>query len=95
MMAFGDRIQGGPGDAHLTAVWAPAESRAEKDHVEVIATKYTELEISRAQAWRELDYSEEEIKEMEDERAAAAPEIVAAPDIVGGNAQQGGDNGAT
>jgi len=75
MMAFGDRIQGGPGDAHLTAVWAPAESRAEKDHVDVIATKYTELEISRAQAWRELEYSEEEIAEMEAEREAAAPQI--------------------
>lgn len=67
-MAFAMAIAGGPAEAHITAVWAPAESRAEKDHTETVAIRRERIGISQRQAWRELDYSEDEIEKMEQEK---------------------------
>lgn len=67
-LAFAILVATGTADAQLTAVWAPAESRAEKDHTETVAIRRERIGISQRQAWRELDYSEDEIERMEQEK---------------------------
>lgn len=67
-MAFACQIAGGPAETHLSAMWRPAASRAEKDHTETVAIKRRDLGISEKQSWRELEYSEDEIARMEAEK---------------------------
>lgn len=81
-LAFASGIAGGVADAHLTAVWQSAASRAEKDHTETVAIKHERIQISRRQAWRELSYSEDEIAQMEQEKEEEGAAAVDALDAV-------------
>lgn len=86
-IAFAIAIASGPAEAHLSAMWMPAASRAEKDHTETVAIKHERIGISQRQAWRELEYSEDEIERMEaekeDEGAAAVDALDAALNLQG------------
>src|SRR5205814_6300966 len=79
-VAFAILVANGTPDAHLTAVWAPAESRAEKDHTETVAIRRERIGISQRQAWRELDYSEDEIERMEADKETESVSAVSAFD---------------
>lgn len=82
MMTFALAIAGeltGDHTGHITAVWQSPESRAEKDHIDAIATKVERIQVPAEQAWRELEYSEEEIADFKALKAAAAPPVVPSP----------------
>jgi hypothetical protein len=79
-MAFAIQVAGGAAEVHLTATWAPAASRAEKDHTETVALRYEHVGISQRQAWRELDYSDDEIEQMEAEKETESVSAVDALD---------------
>lgn len=50
--------------AQLSALWEPAETRDEKQYMEMLAIKRDKLGVPLMQIWREAGYSQEEIDEM-------------------------------
>jgi hypothetical protein len=48
----------------FTTLWADAQPRNEKDHIETVVLKREKLGITQEQAWREADYDEETIQQM-------------------------------
>lgn len=50
----------------FTTLWADAQPRNEKEHIETVALKREKLGITQEQAWREADYDEETIQQMKD-----------------------------
>lgn len=79
-LAFAIHVAGGPDAAHLTALWQPAASRVEGEHVLNVAIKRERIGVSWKQAMRELDYSEDEIAAMETEREAEREDAMVALD---------------
>lgn len=78
MLTFALTITGeltGDHTGHITAVWQSPESRAEKDHIDAIATKVKDIGLPLSQAWEELSYSAEEIADFQAQKAAAAPPV--------------------
>jgi len=73
-LAFALAIQGTP-DAHLTALWRPAETRAEMETINAVVAKVRDAAVPIKQGWVELGYSEQQIKELvtqrQDEQARA------------------------
>lgn len=51
----------------IDALWAPAETRNEKEHIETVAVKLEKLQISRRRAWQEAGYDDATIQQMEEE----------------------------
>lgn len=91
-MRFAILIATGTDDAHLTALWRPAASRAERDHTETVAIRRERVGISERQAWRELDYSEDEIARMEEEKSAEQETAAASLDkMLGADPTLAGD----
>jgi hypothetical protein len=72
-MGFALKVTG-VADARLNATWAAPESRNDKDEVDVLDVKHNKLGISLEQTWREAGYSQQEIDEMTQEKAKAAPQ---------------------
>jgi hypothetical protein len=62
-MRFALQIQGA-GDTEPEPKWLNTETRDETGEVQRAATKHKDLKIPLEQTWRELGYSEKQIKEM-------------------------------
>lgn len=70
VVAFCLAILGHPG-ASLSTRWVDPAPRSEKEHTETLLNK-VELGVSKQQAMRELDYTDEQIEQMEREKEEAA-----------------------
>ncbi len=96
-MQFACLIAGSP-DADLCADWVDPRPKSEKEHSEALVNKQT-LGVPQRQLWREMDYSDEEIERMMDEKQEqsdiAAENALKAFDAGGGVPPQGGRNGGT
>ncbi len=68
--AFGTR--GLDEAAAISTQWAPAETRDEKEHIEMLGLKREKLNVPLAQIWAEAGYSQDEIAAM-----MASPEMQA------------------
>lgn len=66
-MRFALRVQGVQAPV-LHALWLDAAPRGEKTHAEMMEIK-SRLGVSQRQVWRELGYDDDQIREMERERA--------------------------
>jgi hypothetical protein len=62
----------GQAGAGITAQWAEAQSRAELEHIQAIGTKVLQIGVPEEQAWRELDYTDDQIAEFRTTRAQHA-----------------------
>lgn len=67
VIAFGLEVQGAD-STPLRTVWQDAYSRNERSEAETVAIKIRDVGISKAQGWRELRYSPDEIATMEQEK---------------------------
>ena len=50
----------------ISTMWAEAETRNEKEHVEAVALKVDKLAVPREQAWLEVGYSADDVRKMQD-----------------------------
>jgi hypothetical protein len=59
----------GTADAYLEPDWREAAPQSEKDHLETLKIK-SELGVPNTQLWKEMDYTEDQVAEMQAEKEA-------------------------
>lgn len=74
--AFGSQALPDADGLTISTIWADAQVRNEREHVEALGMKVEKLNVPREQAWKEAGYSADNIRAMKDMKEQESAERV-------------------